>query len=114
ECARRDQKPHLPVQVRFDKYVFSVPFGNYDDSDERHRELVFLVERAEEIAATVDISVAKTFQSARKLVHKALDSEGISSKIEAVVEGILPEISLEEDETGEKPEDSLGAQEPMF
>lgn len=98
----------------FDKYVFAVPFGHFDSSNEKHRDLVGLVENAEEIAATVDVSAAKTFQAARKLVHQALDGDGISSKIESVVEAILPEISLEEDESDENTENRLGAQEPIF
>src|SRR5699024_11463348 len=40
----------------FDKYVFSVPFGRYDRSDDKHLKLVSLVAQAEEVAQSVDIS----------------------------------------------------------
>jgi len=82
----------------FDKYVFSVPYGRYDETDGRHQKLATLVERAEEVAAAVDVSSAKTFQAARKQVRGALVEDGIEAKIESMVEEILPEISIEEDE----------------
>lgn len=80
----------------FDKYVFAVQFGYYDDQNDQHLELARLVERAEEVAKTVELTGAKTFQAKRKSVREALGADGVADEIESVVESILPEISLEE------------------
>jgi len=98
----------------FDKYVFSVPFGRYDRSDDKHLELVSLVAQAEEVAQSVDISGAKTFQAARKLVNRSLATAGLEAKIESVVEAILPEISLEEDEFEVEEDTGADAQATIF
>lgn len=82
----------------FDKYVFAVPFGYYDDGNDQHLELAQLVERAEEVARVVDLTSANTFQAKRKLVREALIKDGVANAIEIVVESILPDISLEDNE----------------
>lgn len=54
-----------------DKNVFRAAIVPYDAGNETHRALAAAVERAEQLADTVDISPAKTFQSARKgLLHR--------------------------------------------
>ncbi|OFL64110.1 Eco57I restriction-modification methylase domain-containing protein [Brevibacterium sp. HMSC063G07] len=81
----------------FDKYVFSVPFDLFDHENDDHAQLVDLVSRAEEVASLTDVSGGKTFQAKRKLIRKALQKDGIAEKIEAVVNRILPELTLDDD-----------------
>lgn len=76
----------------FDKYVFAVPFPKYDGTIASHAELAGLGKRAEAIVAGVDVSSARTFQAARKLVAAALVSNGVSAEIESAVAQVLPEV----------------------
>lgn len=79
----------------FDKYVFMVPFGAFDPSSDDHMEVVRLAEAAEEVAAGVDVSGARTFQAARKLVDAALLSNGVAREMAAAMEGVLPVVDAE-------------------
>lgn len=74
----------------FDKYVFLVPFPKYDNTDDLHLELAALGEKAEKLAATVDVSSARTFQAARKLVVEAVSDAGIAAAIDAAVGKLVP------------------------
>lgn len=74
----------------FDKYVFMVPFGAFDAKNDDHMEVVRLAGVAEEVAAEVDISEAKTFQAARKLVDAALIANGVAAEMIEAMELILP------------------------
>ncbi|NDR53903.1 N-6 DNA methylase [Actinomyces sp. 565] len=78
----------------FDKNVFKVPFGGYDAADPRHQTLVKLVERAEELAASTDVTGAKDFKAARKTIRDALDASGLSEQIEPAVDAVLPHVDL--------------------
>lgn len=88
-----------PLQARglfgprdFDKHVFEVPFGIFDPTDSDHLDLAAVVAEAEDLAASVDVSVAPTFQKARKLIRAAVDRAGINERIEEIVNRILPEV----------------------
>lgn len=74
----------------FDKNVFAVPFPRYDAADSLHSKLSALGALAETTAADVDITGARTFQSARKKVADKLRSEGIAQKIEDAVAELVP------------------------
>ncbi|MFL0288842.1 N-6 DNA methylase [Mycobacterium sp. SMC-21] len=74
----------------FDKYVFLVPFPEYDNTIDLHLQLAKLGAAAEKLAAEVDVSSARTFQAARKLVDKALKDAGIAAKINAAVAELVP------------------------
>lgn len=89
----------------FDKYVFAIEYGLYDDTDVNHQELVRLVEHAEMVAAKVDLDGAKTFQAERKRIREAMDKDGVAADIESVVMRILPEFSLDDDEADESSPD---------
>jgi len=74
----------------FDKNVFSVPFPTYDNENTKHIELAALGKKAEQEAATVDISGARRFQAARKLISDHLKETGTADAIvEAVTELLL-------------------------
>lgn len=74
----------------FDKYVFLVPFPKYDNTDDLHLEIASLGEKAEKLAATVDVSSARTFQAARKLIVQAVADAGIGAAIDAAVAKLVP------------------------
>ncbi len=76
----------------WDKNVFAADFPIYDAADELHRNLADLGQRAEVIAAAVDVSSATTFQAARKLVVAALKAEGVAADIEASVSELIPTV----------------------
>ena len=78
----------------FDKYVFSIPFGLYDENDEAHVEFVGLVEQAEEVAAGVDLSGCRTFQAKRKAIRAAIDERGVGEQLEELALCILPEVTV--------------------
>ncbi|MDO3110002.1 N-6 DNA methylase [Mycobacteroides abscessus] len=63
----------------FDKNVFSVPFPTFDPKNPVHQKLAELGKQAETQAATVDISGARTFQAARKMIRAHLAETGTES-----------------------------------
>lgn len=69
----------------FDKLVWRLPIPIFDGSDEKHRRLVGLAERAEQVAAEVDVSGHGTFQAQRRLIREALETNGVSGEIDAFV-----------------------------
>ena len=73
----------------FDKNVFAVPFPTFDPGIPDHCNLAALGRRAEEAAATVDLSSATKFQAARKLIRKHLVDTGIEADIVAAVTQLL-------------------------
>lgn len=73
----------------FDKNVFSVPFPTYDNENHNHIELAQLGRKAEQAAATVDISGANTFQRARILIRQHLKETGIEAAIVDAVTRLL-------------------------
>jgi hypothetical protein len=77
----------------FDKNVFAVPFPLFDPGVEIHAILADLGDRAEQAAATVDISGVGTFQAQRKLIRAHLEETGIEAKIvEAVTQLLLGQV----------------------
>lgn len=74
----------------FDKHVFDVPFPEFDSRDDTHAALVTVVAEAEVLAGGVDVTGARSFQSARKLIRDALEDLGVAQRIENYVEKILP------------------------
>ena len=74
----------------WDKNIFAFTFPTFDPSSLLHQDLAELGEKAETIAATVDISAARSFQAKRKLVAAALNDAGISPSIEELVSQLVP------------------------
>lgn len=70
--------------------MFLVPFPKYDNTDDLHLEIASLGEKAEKLAATVDVSSARTFQAARKLIVQAVADAGIGAAIDAAVAKLVP------------------------
>ncbi|WP_100514876.1 N-6 DNA methylase [Mycobacteroides abscessus] len=79
----------------FDKNVFSVPFPTYDNKNPKHIVLAELGKKAEAEAAEVDISDAKTFQAARKLIRTYLVETGTESAIVQEVTELLLSIETQ-------------------
>lgn len=74
----------------FDKYVFLIPFPKYDNTVPLHLQLANLGAAAEKLAGGVDVSSARRFQDARKLIDEALNDAGIAAKINAAVAELVP------------------------
>lgn len=73
----------------FDKNVFAMPFPTFDSDNPHHCQLAALGRRAEQDAATVDVSSATTFQAARKFIRKHLAATGVEADIVAAVTQLL-------------------------
>lgn len=76
----------------FDKYVFRVPFPRYDNTNDLHVRLAAVVAEAEKTAVGVDVTSARRFQDARKLIDRALDGCGVTKALEDAVEAVLPNV----------------------
>lgn len=77
----------------FDKNVFTVPFPTYDNKNSKHIALAELGKEAQRRAATVDISGARRFQAARKLVRDHLAGTDLERQIVAAVTELLLEVA---------------------
>lgn len=71
-----------------DKYVFHVPFSEYDETEASHVTLAELGEHAEHVAATVDVT-GLGYAAARRRVRAALASEGVAAEIDQAVRALL-------------------------
>lgn len=76
-----------------DKLVFRVPFPAYDPGTDEHRAIVDLVEEAERVATEVDIAGVR-FPQARARVRDAVRESGVSDRLEALIEAVLPTVSI--------------------
>ena len=77
-----------------DKYVFAARFPIYDPDSELHQQLATAGARAEQIAAEVDISAARSFQAARRRVRDAL-AAGLGDELEQLVGTLLAPVQIE-------------------
>ena len=66
-----------------------MPIPIFDPSYERHVQLARLAERAEAVAATIDVSVDGRFETKRRRVREALEADGVSGQIDALVTALL-------------------------
>lgn len=73
-----------------DKNVFRALIQPYDGSNHSHVALAKTVADAEDVASKIDVTGAKTFQSARRLVKVELGKPGILSAIEELVLDVVP------------------------
>ena len=73
----------------FDKYVFLVPFPKFDPTSELHQRIAALGVDAAEVAAAVDVTGARTFQAARKLVAAGIAEQGVSAEINETIRRLL-------------------------
>lgn len=84
-----------PLQARgehnprhFDKYVFKVPIPLYSADDPAHERLADLADRAEAVAAAVELP-AVSFQAQRRRIREALVADGVAKEIDDEVRGLL-------------------------
>jgi hypothetical protein len=73
----------------FDKYVFQAPIPLYNPNDEAHRHLAGLAERAEAVAAAVELPAGVAFQALRRRIRQALDADTVGKEIEVAVADLL-------------------------
>jgi len=73
----------------FDKYVFAVPFPQFDPNDDLLSGIASAATDAEEVAAATPIPDSVQFQAARTLVRQALVEHGVAGQIEALVGELL-------------------------
>jgi hypothetical protein len=73
----------------FDKYVFQLPIPLYDPDAASHRALAVLAERAEEVAAAVDLPAGLSFQALRRRVRQVLATNGVAHDIDSIVRDLL-------------------------
>lgn len=85
-----------PLQARgehnprdFAKVLFQLPIPTYDADVELHRDLAGLAERAEQVAATVELPAGKSFQTLRRTVRSALVTDGVGAELDAAVQALL-------------------------
>jgi len=72
----------------FDKYVWQMPIPLYDPTRPLHRDLVDLAERAEQVAAAVELS-AQSFQALRRRIRQALVADGVATDLDAAVHALV-------------------------
>ncbi|MCJ2130911.1 N-6 DNA methylase [Methylobacterium sp. E-045] len=84
----------------FDKLMFTLPIPRFDPREAVHARLAAEGAVAEAVAASVTLPAEAAFQKARALVREALREEGVSSRIDALVETLLgpdPRLALPDD-----------------
>ena len=84
-----------PLQARgehnprhFDMYVFKVPIPLYSEDDPAHVRLADLADRAESVAAAVELP-SVSFQAQRRRIREALAADGVASEIDDEVKALL-------------------------
>jgi SAM-dependent methyltransferase len=73
----------------FDKYVWYVPVPEYNAENDEHRRLVELADRAERVAASVELPERMGFQAARRLIREALRADGVATEIDGAVSALV-------------------------
>lgn len=73
----------------FDMHVFALPFPLFDATVESHLRLVALAERAEQVAAAVELDPAWQFQKARRVTRAALREDGVADDIDIAVSDLI-------------------------
>lgn len=78
----------------FDKNVFKVPFGGYDAGNAAHKTLASVVAEAEARASGIDLTGTKDFKQARRVIRDELTAVGLTDKLEAAVDAVLPHVEV--------------------
>lgn len=86
----------LPLQARgqhnprdFDTHIFALPFPAFDAADPLHVQLAALAERAEDVAARVELDSRWQFQKARRVTREALHEDGVADEIDSAVTELI-------------------------
>lgn len=89
-----------PLQARgehnprhFDKYVFQLRIPTFDPTNDLHRRLVALAERAEQVAGAVELPTGTSFQALRRRVRSALATDGVAGDLDDAVRQLLAAIT---------------------
>ena len=72
----------------FDKYIFRIPFPEYDPDDALHAELVAAATHAEDVVAAVELP-AVSFQAQRRHLREALSEDGVAKTLDKLVARLL-------------------------
>lgn len=81
----------------FDKAIFNLPIPLYDSKNALHRDLAAAAERAETLAARVELKEGEHFTRTRRRIRRALIEQGLAGRIEAMVAeliGVAPAASV--------------------
>ncbi len=73
----------------FDKVMFNLPIPRFDLKARLHLALARAAERAERLAAAVELPEGVKFQRARGLIRTALAEAGIAQEIDTLVARLL-------------------------
>jgi hypothetical protein len=73
----------------FDMHIFSLPFPMFDRKNPGHNHVAALAERAERVAAAVELDDKWQFQKARRVVREALQQDGVAHEIDRAVADLL-------------------------
>lgn len=73
----------------FDKLMLSLPIPKFDRTVPLHRSLATGARRAEKVAAQVPLKQGTYFVRARTLIRKALAEDGVSARIDKLVQRLL-------------------------
>jgi len=73
----------------FDKVMFGLRIPKFDPKAAVHRQLVAAARRAEKVAAGVPLKEGMHFVRARGIIRKALTEDGVSRRIDELVESLL-------------------------
>jgi hypothetical protein len=73
----------------FDKAIFNLPIPPYDPDQRLHRDLAKAAERAEKVAARVDLAESEHFTRARARIRRALIADGVAGRIEGMVAELI-------------------------
>lgn len=73
----------------FDKVLLSLPIPVFDAVVPLHQELAAAAERAEQVAAGVDIPAGTYFVKARQMIRQALTDDGVFKQIDRLVGELL-------------------------
>ncbi len=74
----------------FDNLIWTLPIPEYDEADAVHRDLAVAAVRAEEVAASVQLTDTQHFVGKRRAIRQALAEDGVAAEIEALVDALLP------------------------
>ena len=78
----------------FDMHVFAFGLPAFDAHDETHARLAALGERAEDVAAAVDVDSCRQFQKARRVTRDALREDGVAEEIDLAVDELIADASV--------------------
>jgi SAM-dependent methyltransferase len=73
----------------FDKVIFSLPIQPFDAGNELHQRLASAAERAERVAAEVQLPEGEHFVRARQRIREALREDGVAAEIDRLVGELL-------------------------